>query len=187
MIQNKLLVFGLAGLLVTTVVAVGGALYRSQNGGKIPVSIEIPAIKDSIPSLNQEMINGIPVPPEPDPVINNATLAGVDSNNNGVRDDVERMIGARSSSFDQFTNMLTTARAYQVMLVADSLSQSAYDALSLEITCAGLRALDAGTLDTLSSTQIKPATFNTDLRKAAIKEKIVGLSGRITNARKECR
>ena len=39
-------------------------------------------------------ING-DLPPEPDPVANNATLSGVDSNNNGIRDDVERAIYAK--------------------------------------------------------------------------------------------
>lgn len=37
-----------------------------------------------------EVINGYTLPPEPDPQQNNATLLGIDSNNNGVRDDVER-------------------------------------------------------------------------------------------------
>jgi len=36
-----------------------------------------------------EVIHGYTLPPEPDPVINNSTLLGIDSNNNGVRDDVE--------------------------------------------------------------------------------------------------
>ena len=36
-------------------------------------------------------INGT-LPPEPDATANNATLAGVDSNSNGIRDDVERAI-----------------------------------------------------------------------------------------------
>jgi|SRR3989344_1667142 len=36
-------------------------------------------------------INGT-LPTEPDPTENNATLSGVDSNNNGIRDDVERAI-----------------------------------------------------------------------------------------------
>src|SRR3989338_1991490 len=36
-------------------------------------------------------VNGT-LPPEPDPAENNATLAGVDSNRNGIRDDVERTI-----------------------------------------------------------------------------------------------
>lgn len=39
-----------------------------------------------------EVINGISVPLEPDPTTNNATIMGVDSNGNGVRDDVERKI-----------------------------------------------------------------------------------------------
>ncbi|GIT98508.1 hypothetical protein [Sulfurovum sp. TSL1] len=39
-----------------------------------------------------ETINGHTLPPKPDPKINNSTLLGVDSNNNGVRDDVERWI-----------------------------------------------------------------------------------------------
>lgn len=38
------------------------------------------------------VINGHTLPPEPDPAINNATLLGVDSNHNDVRDDVERWI-----------------------------------------------------------------------------------------------
>ncbi|MBN2825403.1 MAG: hypothetical protein JXQ76_08775 [Campylobacterales bacterium] len=41
---------------------------------------------------DEEIIHGHTLPPEPDPTINNATLGGVDSNGNGVRDDVERAI-----------------------------------------------------------------------------------------------
>ncbi|WP_324171315.1 Ig-like domain-containing protein [Sulfurimonas sp.] len=37
-------------------------------------------------------INGYILPPEPDETLNNSTLLGIDSNNNGVRDDVERWI-----------------------------------------------------------------------------------------------
>jgi hypothetical protein len=37
-------------------------------------------------------INGHRLPPEPNPTINNSTLLGIDVNNNGVRDDVERWI-----------------------------------------------------------------------------------------------
>ena len=38
------------------------------------------------------VINGYTLPPEPNPKLNNATLLGVDSNHNGIRDDVERFI-----------------------------------------------------------------------------------------------
>jgi hypothetical protein len=37
-------------------------------------------------------VNGHILPPEPDPQVNNSTLLGIDSNDNGVRDDVERWI-----------------------------------------------------------------------------------------------
>ncbi len=46
----------------------------------------------TIQQTSQEVINGHTLPHEPDPTINNATLLGVDSNGNGVRDDVERWI-----------------------------------------------------------------------------------------------
>ena len=42
--------------------------------------------------IYSETINGHTLPSEPDSKINNSTLIGVDSNNNGVRDDVERWI-----------------------------------------------------------------------------------------------
>ena len=38
------------------------------------------------------VINGHTLPPEPDPKVNNKTLLGIDSNGNGVRDDVERFL-----------------------------------------------------------------------------------------------
>jgi len=46
-------------------------------------------------NMYSETINGHTLPPEPDPKINNLTLLGIDSNNNGVRDDVERYIYKR--------------------------------------------------------------------------------------------
>jgi len=39
-----------------------------------------------------QAIYGHRLPPEPDTVVNNSTLLGIDVNNNGVRDDVERWI-----------------------------------------------------------------------------------------------
>lgn len=44
------------------------------------------------PVANTSTINGIAVPPEPEATTNAATLAGIDANANGVRDDVERSI-----------------------------------------------------------------------------------------------
>jgi len=40
----------------------------------------------------QWIVDGHVLPPEPDKALNDSTLLGIDSNNNGVRDDVERWI-----------------------------------------------------------------------------------------------
>ena len=64
-----------------------------------------------------EVINGIVVPPEPDPTLNNATLAGVDSNNNGVRDDVERAIATKFGGTPIAAPMTAFAKAEQRVLI----------------------------------------------------------------------
>ena len=46
-----------------------------------------------------QVINGYILPPEPDQEVNNGTLLGVDSNGNGVRDDVEIYITQRFQNF----------------------------------------------------------------------------------------
>ena len=68
-------------------------------------------------ALKYEVINGISVPPEPDVTLNNATIAWVDVNNNGVRDDVERYIAlqfwADTAKYESATNYV---KAEQYML-----------------------------------------------------------------------
>ena len=60
-----------------------------------------------------EVINGITVPPEPAPDLNNATLAGVDVNNNGVRDDVERKLALLATKESDFDKSIAYINAYQ--------------------------------------------------------------------------
>lgn len=67
-----------------------------------------------------QVINGIAVPPEPDPVVNNATLLGVDSNNNGVRDDVERQIASNyGTNAGQYDAVVRAAKSDQEYLIAN--------------------------------------------------------------------
>jgi len=61
--------------------AEGTVTIRAEAGGKLSPEKSITVYK---------VIHGHRLPPEPDPQLNNATLLGIDSNNNGVRDDVER-------------------------------------------------------------------------------------------------
>jgi len=67
-------------------------------------------------------LNDYTLPPEPDPKINNATLLGVDSNHNGIRDDVERWIvktfehGGFRNNLYLTDHFLKTAKNYQKRL-----------------------------------------------------------------------
>ena len=63
-----------------------------------------------------EIINGIPVPPEPNKKVNNSTIAGIDVNNNGVRDDVERLVARKAKSPAEGAIILAGAVAYQKIL-----------------------------------------------------------------------
>jgi len=61
-------------------------------------------------------ISGYRLPPEPDPQINNSTLLGIDVNNNGVRDDVERKIIETYREPIKITYMFKTAQIGQEIL-----------------------------------------------------------------------
>ncbi len=63
-----------------------------------------------------EVINGYTLPPEPDPKINNSTLLGVDVNDNGVRDDVERKIIKKYQTKVKIEYMLLDAKVHQKIL-----------------------------------------------------------------------
>ncbi|MBD3789254.1 MAG: Ig-like domain-containing protein [Campylobacterales bacterium] len=66
----------------------------------------------------QEVVNGYKLPPEPDPDLNNATLLGIDSNDNGIRDDVERFIVIKYKDHHKIVTEIgfQKAKAYQKIL-----------------------------------------------------------------------
>lgn len=130
------------------------------------------------------VIKGITVPPEPDPTANNATLAGVDSNSNGVRDDVERMIAREVSSASGFTRALVVARAYQRFLATTTVSQADSDTSMLEVECSAYRNLTDPT--GIKNAEIKRAVFNTAERLEDLRKKALYLNPRITDTKHEC-
>ena len=65
-----------------------------------------------------EVINGYTLPPEPDPTVNNGTLLGIDVNNNGVRDDVERKIVIKYVKPIEIELMLSYAKVDQEILAS---------------------------------------------------------------------
>jgi hypothetical protein len=60
---------------------------------------------------DEDVINGIIVPPVPDPIIDSESVAGVDSNNNVVRDKVERRI---ATEFGLDVEFYEQAMAYAI-------------------------------------------------------------------------
>jgi len=54
-----------------------------------------------------EVVNGYKLPPEPDQALNDSTLLGIDSNENGVRDDVERYVIKRYAEDPDFPKTKT--------------------------------------------------------------------------------
>jgi len=84
-----------------------------------------------------KVINGYTLPPEPDPKINNATLLGVDSNHNGVRDDVERYIIKRYKDYHKAVTQIgfQFARAYQKILANPLNTKENHKALSNALDC----------------------------------------------------
>ena len=78
-----------------------------------------------------EVINGYMLPLEPDEILNNSTLLGIDSNDNGIRDDVERLIITEQAKNPNFPKTHTAislqyAWAWQKMLENPTIESDEY-------------------------------------------------------------
>ena len=90
--------------LTTVILAQTIDLKHSKGTGQDAVSTLIPSpAQKNVP----EVINGYMLPPEPDETINNSTLLGIDFNENGVRDDVERYVIKRFAKDPEFPKTKT--------------------------------------------------------------------------------
>ncbi|MCH9814695.1 MAG: hypothetical protein K0U47_12225 [Epsilonproteobacteria bacterium] len=78
----------------------------------------------TVQKASPEVIHGHTLPPEPDPTINNATLLGVDSNDNGVRDDVERKIYLNYPKAIEQAVLMQMAKANQALLGGDYINDA---------------------------------------------------------------
>lgn len=84
-----------------------------------------------------ETINGHTLPPEPDHTINNSTLLGIDSNNNGVRDDVERWIYKtyKDKHPIHIDIAMQAGRAYKKVLETPEKAKEIHDEVSAPLDC----------------------------------------------------
>ena len=106
-----------------------------------------------------DKINGIAVPPKPDAATNQATVGGVDSDNNGIRDDIDRLIaqefGTNPANYAEASNFARTEQA--------AITSPSPETISQHIDL--LRCIkDNQKLDDLK--KITMATMDTDARRA---------------------
>ncbi len=82
-------------------------------------------------------VDGHRLPLEPDPKINNATLLGVDVNNNGVRDDVERWIYEKYKDKHpiHIDIAMQAARAYKLVLEHPERAKEIHDEVVAPLDC----------------------------------------------------
>ena len=100
----------------------GNTTLKAKYEGKVSNTVTVAVYKK---------INGYRLPPEPDPTLNNATLLGIDSNDNGVRDDVERLIITEEAKNPNFPKSHTAislqyAWAWQKMIENPTLESREY-------------------------------------------------------------
>jgi len=97
------------------------------------------------PSQEVIVINGHTLPPEPNPAINNSTLLGVDSNDNGVRDDVEIWIYKKYKDKHpiHIDIAMQAGRAWQKVLEDPTKAKSIYQIVDAPGYCEGYYKLYA--------------------------------------------
>lgn len=122
----------------------------------------------SAPAPVGETVNGIAVPPAPDPVQNAATVPGVDADRNGVRDDIDRLLARDfvSSASTPHAVALRHARTQQAALSDPS-------APNVEAHLSGIRcAPNAARLDDLQ--RVTSAALDTSARRRAYAQAFAG-------------
>ena len=121
------------------------------------------------------VIYGEIVPPEPDSTLNNSTLAGVDVNKNGVRDDVERLLVKEfGSNQAKFLEAMKYARAEQAAIVNPTRENIAISNELVECT-------------SLTSDELNPSThllLNTTERSHAYG---MAFAGEVITIRDDCK
>jgi hypothetical protein len=132
-----------------------------------------------------ETIDGHVLPPEPDPAVNNSTLLGVDVNDNGVRDDVERWIYKTYDHPIERAIFMQTARAYQIVIADPSKAKENVHVMHDSVDCESywsMRAKREGEVFWIErykdlENEIKPIQFNTAERFSSYEQYNHNLSG----------
>jgi hypothetical protein len=107
--------FGLLALLAAALAVTGCEKVSTNSGNETKATEETPS---GYSKAGGETVNGYVLPPYPDQALNDSTLLGIDSNNNGVRDDVERWLIFKYKDHHRIVTEIgfQAGRAHQFML-----------------------------------------------------------------------
>jgi hypothetical protein len=105
------------------------------------------------------------LPPDPGSAAN-STLRGIDVNNNGVRDEVERDISSKTPIDADFNKTMAVAKIYQNM-ITDETPKSRSDALNLysQIICLSTKGVGKVYSEIDGQDWVVSQTFNTKERQ----------------------
>ena len=128
-----------------------------------------------------ERINGVLVPPEPDPSENNKTIEGIDLDKNGVRDDMDRWAANKFGHVPAVIHPIhMLMKAEQMLLVSTPSTKEQAIAIykdAIDYGFCGHRIIDGNGLDfgeVADESHLR--TFNTRIRIEKLKQ-IRGLAG----------
>lgn len=124
------------------------------------------------------VINGYKVPPVPDPKINNATLLGVDTDKNGIRDDIDRLIAEKIHNPEWYVNAQNQMRAMEFAM--QNPSPQNIEAFSKILACTP-GATSAVVTQLMFLDQIEQKMINTGVRGSAYAKAFAGREGYMCN------
>jgi hypothetical protein len=134
-----------------------------------------------------DTVNGFTLPPCPDQELNDSTLLGIDTNDNGVRDDVERWIIVKYKNHHKIVTEIgfQTARASQIVIQDPSRAKETTKIMEAAQDCNSyFRNYADGFNDPIlidhsiiTSTAFKTMQFNTEQRIRAYLDYNRALSG----------
>jgi hypothetical protein len=128
------------------------------------------------------VVNGHVLPPEPDPAVNDSTLLGVDVNDNGVRDDVERWIYDNYEHPIERGIFMQNSRAYNSLLTTEPVKHQENENMNNIISCQFFLEDNNNYISQkyeykYFSTDLKVIQFNTVKRIIAKRKYELSLSG----------
>jgi len=98
-------------------VAVNGSILIAKKDNPTTLKAKVGNMFSNTVNLNITwVVGGHTLPPEPDSTLNDSTLLGIDSNHDGVRDDIERKVYTTYPKAIQRAVIMQASRAKQKML-----------------------------------------------------------------------